>query len=92
MIENRQLNGRAVTERVEHFHWEDGTVAIDNGDAQHTTCHRKEYEGLDEGSRKAEIQKEHSIFIRLSEIPIDDLHKYFYLYFQFIYYYYSKTP
>ena len=24
MIENRQMNSRAVTERVEHFHREDG--------------------------------------------------------------------
>ena len=64
-------------------------VAIDNGDAQHTACHRKEYEGLDEGSRKAEIQKELSISIRLFEILSNDLHKYFYPY---SINYYSKTP
>ena len=39
MIENRQMISRAVTECVEHFHLEDGTVAIDNGDAQHKACH-----------------------------------------------------
>ena len=33
-------------------------VAIDNSDALHKACHGKEYEGLDESSRKAEVQKE----------------------------------
>ena len=80
MIENRQMNSRAVTERVEHFHWEDGTVAIDNGDAQHTACHGKEYEWLDEDSRKAERRKGQSISIHLSEILTNELHKYLYLY------------
>ena len=35
---------------------------------------------LEEGNRKAEVQKEQSIFIRLSEIPTSELHKYLYLY------------
>ena len=86
MIENRQLNSRAVTERVEHFHWEDGTVAIDNGDAQHKACHGKEYEWLEEGNRKAEVQEEQSIFIRLSEILTNELNKYLYLYLYFMFY------
>ena len=58
-------------------------VAIDAGETQHTACHGKEYEGLDEGSRKAEIQKEQRISIRLSEIPTNELHKHLYLYFIF---------
>ena len=52
----------------------------------------KEYEWLDEGSRKAEIQKEQSISIRLSEIPTNELHKYLYLYFMFIYLLIIITP
>ena len=44
---------------------------------------------MDEDSRKAEVQRNESISIRLSEIPTNDLHKYLYLYFIISY---SKTP
>ena len=44
-------------------------------------------EWLDENSRKAEIQKEHSIFMRLSKISTNELHKYLYLYFMFYSYF-----
>ena len=41
---------------------------------------------LDECNKKVEIQEQHNISIRLSEIPTIDLHKYFYpFYFLFIY-------
>ena len=48
-------------------------------------CHGKEYEGLDESSRKVEIQKELSISIHLSEILTNELHKYIYPILRFIY-------
>ena len=65
-------------QRIGPFSQRGWDVAIDNGDALHKACHGKEYEWLNEGSRKAEIQKEQSISIRLSEILTNDLHKYFY--------------
>ena len=55
MIENRQMISRAVTVHFGPFLLRGRDVAIDNGNAQHTACHGKEYEGLDESSRKAEI-------------------------------------
>ena len=58
MIENRQMISRAVTAHFGPFSLRGRDVTIDNGDAQHTACHRKEYEGLDESSSKAEVQKE----------------------------------
>ena len=57
MIENRQMISHAGNRRGP-FSLRGWEVAIDNGDALHTACHRKEYEGLDESSRKAEVQKE----------------------------------
>ena len=45
---------------------------------EHTACHGKEYEGLDEGSRKAKIQQEQSISMHLSETLTNELHKYLY--------------
>ena len=66
-------------------------VAIDNGDAQHKACHGKEYEWLEEGNRKAEVQEEQSIFIRLSEILTNELHKYLYPILCFIYLLIIKT-
>ena len=80
IIEKRQMISRAVTAHFGPFSLRGRDVAIDNGDAQYTGYHGKEYEWLDESSRKAEIQKEHSIFMRLSEIPTNELHKYLYLY------------
>ena len=44
MIENRQMNSRAVTEHLGPFSLREREVAIDNGDAQHIACHEKEYE------------------------------------------------
>ena len=57
MIENRQMNSHAVIAHLGPFSLRGREVAIDNGNVQHTACHGKEYEGFDEGSRKAKIQK-----------------------------------
>ena len=46
---------------------------------------------LEEGSRKAEVQKQQSISRRLSEISTNELHKYFYLILYFIYILIIKT-
>ncbi|QHN77449.1 Photosystem I P700 chlorophyll a apoprotein [Arachis hypogaea] len=54
MIENRQMISRAVTAHLGAFSLRGHEVAIDNSDALHKACHGKEYEGLDEDSRKAE--------------------------------------
>ena len=44
MIEDRQMISRAVTAYFGPFSLRGRDVAIDNGDAQHKTCHGKEYE------------------------------------------------
>ena len=42
MIENRQMNSRAVTEHLGPFSQRGWDVAIDNGDALYKACHGKE--------------------------------------------------
>ena len=42
MIENRQMNSRAVTEHLGPFSLRGWDVTIDNGDALHKACHGKE--------------------------------------------------
>ena len=71
-------------QRIGPFSQRGWDVAIDNGDALHKACHGKEYEWLEEGNRKAEVQGEQSIFIRLSEILTNELHKYLYPIIYFI--------
>ncbi|QHO07603.1 Plasma membrane ATPase [Arachis hypogaea] len=44
MIENRQMNSRVVTAHLGPFSLRGWKVAIDNGDALHKACHRKEWE------------------------------------------------
>ena len=47
---------------------------------------------LEEGNRKAEVQKQQSISRCLSEIPTNELHKYFYFILYFDYILIIKTP
>ncbi|QHN92738.1 Photosystem II protein [Arachis hypogaea] len=56
-----QMISRAVTAHFGPFSLRGWKVAIDNGDALHKACHGKEYEGLDEDSRKAEVQEEQNL-------------------------------
>ena len=47
---------------------------------------------LEEGNRKAEVQKQQTISIRLSEIPTNELYKYLYLILCLVHLLIIKTP